>query len=270
MLRSPVVNGRFYPGSPDTLRKDLDDLIPLIEENEKINARAIVCPHAGYMYSGGVAGETVARVNIPKTVVIIGPNHRIGMGAPLSLGLADWSMPLGEVPIRKSLARDILERSTVIVHDEIAHRKEHSLEVQVPFLQYLQKNLTIVPIAIAYNVSLADCRRAATDLAAAIKAFNEPVLVLASTDMNHEEPREIAAKKDRLAIERIKAIDPAGLYETVRNHNITMCGMRPTTITLLTALELGATKAELVHYTDSAEANGDTSRVVGYAGFVIT
>lgn len=215
-----------------------------------------------------MAGETAAQVNIPETVVILGPNHT-GMGASLALGLADWSMTLGEVPVCQSLADSILERSTVITHDEIAHRGEHSLEVQVPFLQYFQKNLTIVPIVVSH-VSLDTCRQAATDLAAAIKDFNEPVLLVASTDMSHYEPRNMATRKDHLAIERVTALDPAGLYETVRDNRISMCGVMPTTVTLLTALELGASKAELVRYTDSGEASGDTSQVVGYAGFVIS
>ena len=267
MIRQPVVSDRFYPGDPASLRQILAGFIPDVPEEEKIVAKGVIVPHAGYVYSGAVAGETFARVKIPETVVILGPNHT-GMGQPLALGISDWNMPLGLVPIERQLATSILKHSEVIVDDDTAHLQEHSLEVQVPFLQYLQPNLSIVPIVVSH-VSYEDCQRAARDLVLAIQAYNKPVLLVASTDMTHYEPRASASAKDSLALERILALDPKGLYTTVLGNRISMCGVMPTTIMLLAALELGASQAELVRYTDSGEVSGDTAQVVGYAGVVI-
>ena len=266
MLRQPVVADRFYPGDPTILRQTLAGFIPAVQKKKK--ALAVVVPHAGYVYSGAVAGETFAGVQIPETALILGPNHH-GGGQPLALGISDWEMPLGGVPIERGLAVSILRNSEIIVEDDIAHLQEHSLEVQVPFLQFFQENLKIVPIVVS-QVSYDLCRQAAQDLATAIREFNEPVLLVASTDMTHYESRQSAGRKDHLALERILALDPQGLYETVLGNRISMCGIMPTTITLLTARELGATQAKLVRYTDSGETSGDIEQVVGYAGLVIS
>ena len=266
MIRRPVVADRFYPGDPTLLRRTVAGFMPPVAEREK--ALAVIVPHAGYVYSGAVAGETFARVEVPETALILGPNHH-GSGQPLALGISDWQMPLGGVPIERGLAVSILRNSEIIVEDDVAHLQEHSLEVQVPFLQFLQKNLSIVPIVVSH-VSYEVCKQAASDLAAAIREFNRPVLLVASTDMTHYESRRNASIKDHLALERIEALDPKGLYETVVGNNISMCGIIPTTITLLAGLELGATHAELVRYTDSGKASGDTDQVVGYAGLVIS
>lgn len=267
-MRLPVVADRFYPGNPAQLRSTLHELIPDVPEEEKLEALAVISPHAGYVYSGGVAGETMARVRIPGTVVILGPNHH-GRGAALALGMRDWQMPLGKVAVDQGLARNIINRSLVITADETAHNFEHSLEVQVPFLQYFQDSLQIVPIVVSH-VSYEVCREAARDLAGAIKEHEGPVLLVASTDMTHYESRQEAGRKDRLALERITALDPRGLYDTVVDHRISMCGFVPTTIVLLAAVELGASRAKLVRYTDSGEASGDISQVVGYAGMIIS
>ena len=267
MTRMPVVADRFYPGNPARLRATMDLLVPETAGAKK-RALAVVLPHAGYVYSGATAGRTVSEVEVPETVVILGPNHH-GRGAALALGTEDWRMPMGTVPIDRRLAAAILERSTAIVADEEAHASEHSLEVQVPFLQQVQPQLRIVPIVVGH-LPYALCQTAAHDLAAAIGGSAEPVLMVASTDMSHYESRRQAAQKDRLAIDRILALDPRGLYDTVIGQRISMCGIMPTTIVLMAALELGATRAELVQYTDSGEASGDTDQVVGYAGLIIS
>lgn len=268
MSRMPVVADRFYPGSPEALQSALAGLVPHVAADKKQHALAVVCPHAGYVYSGAVAGEVFSGVNIPKTVVILGPNHS-GQGKPLALGVADWEMPFGRVEIERPLAVSILRNSEIIVDDDIAHQYEHSLEVQVPFLQYLQDDLKIVPIVVSH-ISYADCQKAARDLAFGIREFGEPVLLVASTDMTHYESRSSASYKDRPALEYIEAMDPHGLYEYVVANRISMCGIMPTTVVLLTAIELGATKAKLVRYTDSGEVSGDTQQVVGYAGMIIS
>ena len=269
MLRSPAVAGQFYPGNKASLVNSHNNLIPDIPHEDKKEALAVISPHAGYMYSGGVAGETIARVKVPESVIILGPNHT-GHGVPVALmDHGAWEMPMGEVEINSELAAVIAENSSQIQIDEVAHRFEHSLEVQVPFLQYMQKKLTITPLVVSH-VSYQTCVSVGNGLAEAVKSYGKPVLIVASTDMTHYESRESAGSKDGMALERIMALDPEGLYNTVVNNRISMCGIMPTTVSLVAALELGATKAELIRYTDSGEASGDTSRVVGYAGLVVS
>ncbi|HHD56933.1 MAG TPA: AmmeMemoRadiSam system protein B [Desulfobulbaceae bacterium] len=265
MNRLPVVADRFYPGDPTVLRQTLTELIPSGKTARP--AHAVIAPHAGYVYSGAVAGETFARVQIPETVILLGPNHH-GRGGPIALGTEDWAMPMGTVPFAVDLAAAIIQNSKIIAEDNSAHQYEHSLEVQVPFLQYFQDRLSIVPIVVSH-ISYEQCRQAARDIARAVKAFADPVLLVASTDMTHYESREDASAKDHLALGYILALDPQGLYNTVVTNRISMCGIIATTITLLAAMELGAEYAELVRYTDSGEASGDTDQVVGYAGLVI-
>ncbi len=267
MRREPAVAHQFYPGDPLTLRHTLDKLIPATASKQK--ALAVVSPHAGYIYSGSVAGETFAAVDIPQDIVVLGPNHH-GYGAPVAIMQAGaWSLPLGEVPINTVLAHTILAQTNLISTDSMAHRFEHSLEVQVPFLQYLRPDMTLTPIVISH-LSFKACTEIGEALAAAIKQYGKPVLIVASSDMTHYESRESATKKDALALQRIQALDPEGLYHTVLGQKITMCGIMPTTIALIAALHLGATQARLIRYTDSGEASGDTNQVVGYAGLVIS
>ena len=265
MTRLPAVADQFYPGDPILLHQTLEKLIPVAAETVK--AAAVIVPHAGYVYSGAVAAETFARVEIPETVILLGPNHH-GRGQTVALGTEDWSMPMGDVPLAKKLAAAILEDSEVIVADNLAHQFEHSLEVQIPFLQYFQDRLRIVPLVVAH-ISYQQCRQVASDIFHAVRAYDDPVLLVASTDMTHYESRKNATVKDHLALQQILRHDPEGLYTTVVDNRISMCGFVPATITLLAALELGAGSVELVRYTDSGEASGDTSQVVGYAGLVI-
>ena len=265
MRRQPAVADRFYEGDPDKLYQTLRRLIP--KASERVEAKAVLSPHAGYAYSGGVAGETFARITIPETVILLGPNHH-GQGMPLAVGSQDWDMPLGHVPLARDLAESLTNTSSMFTFDDTAHCFEHSLEVQVPFVQYFQKNLQILPIVIAH-LSLQECCQAAHELAQAIQASSSSVLLVASTDMTHYLSRQQAAKQDRLALAHILALDPTGLYEKVFSQRISMCGVISTTITLLTVAELGARTAELVRYMDSGDASGDTDKVVGYAGVII-
>lgn len=266
MTRLPVVADRFYPGDPTILRQTLADLVP--PDQDAIKAKAVIVPHAGYVYSGGVAGETFSRVKIPETVIVLGPNHH-GRGESVALGTEDWAMPMGEVHFAVDLAADILKNSEIIVSDNEAHQFEHSLEVQVPFLQFFQEKLSIVPIVVSH-ISYSQCRQAALEIVRAVKAYDRPVLLVASTDMTHYESRQSASVKDHLALKHILSLDPQGLYNTVVTNRISMCGIMPTVITLLASMEFGAEKADLVRYTDSGEASGDTNKVVGYAGLVIS
>ncbi len=269
MHRSCAVADQFYPGDPATLKKLVANLIPSEQTKKKQKALAVLSPHAGYIYSGGVAGETLGTIEVPQDVLLMGPNHQ-GLGAPASLmEKGYWDMPMGSVPINETLAGLVLEKSALVEADIQAHKHEHSLEVQVPFLQYLQPKLRITPLVIShftYNNLLA----LGKSFARAIKSYGQPVLMVASTDMTHYESRQQAEKKDKLALDRVLALDAKGLFDTVLENNISMCGIMPSTIALVAALELGATNAEIIRYTDSGEASGDTNRVVGYAGVIIS
>ncbi|MCI5212653.1 MAG: AmmeMemoRadiSam system protein B, partial [Candidatus Electrothrix sp. ATG2] len=222
MLRQPAVANRFYDGDPVKLRHSLGRMIP--DASEKVAAKAVISPHAGYIFSGGVAGETFAQVEIPETVIILGPNHH-GLGAPLAVGTTDWEMPLGRVSLARDLAAAVTEGSELFANDDIAHEYEHSLEVQVPFLQYFQENLRILPVVVS-RLSFAQCQQAAGELARAVTQCGQPVLLVASTDMSHYISRQKATELDRLALDRILSLDPKALYNTViLTRRISMCGI---------------------------------------------
>jgi AmmeMemoRadiSam system protein B len=270
MKRSPAVAGQFYPGDRTTLARTVAELCsPAIEEHQKQKALAVVSPHAGYIYSGRVAGETFSRVHIPEDVIILGPNHHGQGGAVALMDKGTWQMPMGEVPINETLAAELCRVSRLVERDELAHRYEHSLEVQVPFLQFFQKDLTITPLVISH-IPFDDCVAVGRDIAVAVRNYKKPVLIVASTDMTHYESRQSASVKDNLAIECILKLDGAGLYETVLGRRISMCGIMPTTVMLTAAKELGAGKVDLIRYTDSGETSGDIDQVVGYAGLIIS
>ena len=269
MLRSPAVANMFYPGDKDRLKEQLSTYIRAVPEPKSV--LAAVSPHAGYIYSGGVAGAVFSQIRIPDAVVILGPNHR-GMGTSVALcASGTWDMPLGSVPINEDMAESILKVSTFgvkIKDDPGAHAMEHSIEVQVPFLQFLRPEVSIVPIALSH-LTYDACQEIGQALVQGIQDYGKEVLLVASTDMTHYESQKSAKEKDKLAIDRILDLDPAGLYETVSRHGISMCGVIPTTIVLEACKVLGAGKAELVQYATSGDVTGDNAQVVGYAGFIV-
>ncbi|MEA3385095.1 MAG: AmmeMemoRadiSam system protein B [Thermodesulfobacteriota bacterium] len=266
MIRQPAVADQFYDGNPTRLHYELGKLIGPAKEAK--SAKAVVAPHAGYMYSGAVAGAAYAQVEVPETVIILGPSHT-GVGSPAALmAKGTWSMPMGTVPISEDLATLMVELSDYLEDDASAHTYEHSLEVQIPFLQYRQPNLSIVPVCLK-NLSFSVCKEIGSTIAEAVKQAGKPVLLVASTDMTHYESQEQAEAKDRLAIDKILALDPQGLLETVRGHNISMCGVIPTTVVLVASLALGASSVKLIRYATSGDVTGDYVQVVGYASFVI-
>ncbi|NVM22051.1 MAG: AmmeMemoRadiSam system protein B [Desulfobacterales bacterium] len=269
MSRTPAVADMFYPGKRTLLKEQLDSFVKSIPEKKTV--LAAISPHAGYMYSGAVAGAVFSQIRIPEVAVILGPNHR-GIGASVALyGSGAWEMPLGPVSIDEDLADSILKASPhrgKIKDDPQAHTMEHSIEVQVPFLQVLRPDVAIVPIALGH-VDYHACQEIGRGLAQAVRDYGKDVVLVASTDMTHYEPQETALSKDRLAIERILDLDPKGLYDTVARHRISMCGVIPTTIVLEACKVLGATKAELVQYATSGDVTGDYAQVVGYAGFIV-
>lgn len=267
-MRQPAVADRFYPGSAKALALAVQELLPTGPVSGKLKGLAVVSPHAGYVYSGALAAETLSAVVVPETVIILGPNHR-GQGAPVSLSTTPWEMPLGTVPIDREITDLILKHSAQIRVDELAHKYEHSLEVQVPFLQKLQEHLNIVPLVLSH-ISYPLCEEVAKALAHAIQTSDKDVLIVASSDMNHYESRRKTDLKDNLALQCIERLNPYDLYHTVKNQRITMCGVIPVVIAMLAAIACGASKYHLVGHTDSGFVSGDTDQVVGYAGIVIS
>lgn len=267
-MRQPAVADRFYPGAPESLTLAVKELIPVAHKSSsKQKALAVVSPHAGYVYSGALAAETLSSVEIPETVIIIGPNHR-GQGAPIALSQITWDMPLGKVPVDREVCDLIHTHSQNIKVDELAHKYEHSLEVQVPFLQTLQKKLSIVPLVVSH-ISYPLCEEVANAIATAIRTSARDILIVASSDMSHYEPRQSTEKKDRLALQCIEQMNPYNLYHTVIDNRISMCGVIPVVIAMLAAKIQGGKKCRLIGYTDSGYVSGDTGQVVGYAGIVI-
>jgi AmmeMemoRadiSam system protein B len=220
------------------------------------------------MYSGQVAGTVYARLSVPQRVIVMCPNHT-GLGQPLSINTqGSWETPLGRVGVDTDLANALLQQFPPLREDAEAHRKEHAIEVQLPFLQARRAQVTFVPIALGtgHYDSLAGLGEA---LAEVIAAQNDSVLIIASSDMNHYESDSVTRIKDRKAIDRILQLDARGLYDTVFNEDISMCGFGPTVAMLTAAKKLGADKAELLKYATSGDVSGDRDMVVGYAGIVV-
>jgi AmmeMemoRadiSam system protein B len=266
MVRESVVAGKFYSANPDVLRSDLSSY--LSPARERVFAIGCVAPHAGYVYSGKVAGAVFSSIQIPTRCIVICPNHT-GRGHPLAV-MADgkWSTPLGEVAIDTDLAARLLKSCPALADDAAAHRFEHAIEVELPFLQTLCPALQMVPVAVGTS-RLVLLEELGAALAEVVRSSPREVLMVASSDMNHYEDDETTRMKDHKAIRTILDLDPQGLYQTVINESISMCGFGPAVAMLTAAKLLGATKAELVQYATSAETSGDKEMCVGYAGIVV-
>lgn len=269
LVRHPAVAGRFYPRDPDDLRAEAREYLSQSEE-KNAPQRAIGCmaPHAGYMYSGHVAGAVFGQVEVPRRCVVICPNHT-GMGRALSIMSAGaWETPLGDVPIDAALAAALKARFSGLQEDWAAHQAEHAAEVELPFLQLRQPELTFVPIALGTR-QFESLEQLGLALADVISAQSDPVLIVASSDMNHYESDAVTRVKDHRAIERILTLDPRGLYDVVTQQDISMCGFGPAVAMLTAARQLGAKSADLVKYATSGDVSGDRNMVVGYAGVVV-
>jgi len=268
MIRKPYVAGQFYPSSRDRLRETIAALVDPAASPQK--AIALVAPHAGYVYSGPVAGAVFCSVAIPGTCVILGPSHR-GIDSLFAIQLrGSWLTPLGESRVDEALASRIAAASRLVEENDEAQRAEHSLEVELPFIQYLRPDVAIVPLVVAPEASYADLETLGRALAEAIRKDGREILIVASSDMSHYVSQKTAEKKDMAAIRKILDLDPAGLFETVTSERISMCGFQPTTAALAAARALGASKAELIRYQTSGDASGDYTQVVGYAGIRIS
>jgi MEMO1 family protein len=266
MDRNPRVAGQFYPGTQTELEAEISMLVNKNAPKEEVIG--LVSPHAGYIYSGSVAGATFSRIQFKDTFVILGPNHT-GMGARFSImSEGNWRTPLGKVKIDSQLGNQILKSSAYLEEDTAAHLYEHSIEVQVPFLQYIKKDVQIVPIILA-DAKGAIYKEIGKSIASAIKDSGKGVIIIASSDMTHFEPQESAKRKDDQAIEAILDLNEDELLRRVHNLNITMCGYAPTVTMIAAAKDLGAKKAQLVRYQTSGDVSGDYRSVVGYAGILI-
>lgn len=266
-LREPAVAGRFYPGNPEDLRAEAQSYLAL-STAEPARALGCIAPHAGYMYSGHVAGAVFAHIEIPRRCVVMCPNHT-GQGQALAMmGDGAWRTPLGEVPIDEELARALKHHFPAMQEDSAAHRSEHAAEVELPFLQLRQPELKFVPIALGTG-RFEILEQLGKALATVITEQHEPVLIVASSDMNHYESDAVTRIKDHRAIEKILALDPRSLYDVVTQQDISMCGFGPAVAMLTAARELGAKSAELVKYATSGDVSGDRTMVVGYAGVVV-
>ena len=270
-VRTPAVAGRFYPGRADELLRDVRQYTSRVEVRagiDRIAAIGCVSPHAGYIYSGGVAGAVFSRLEIPEHCVILCPNHT-GEGGPLAImASTTWRTPLGEVEADADLGGRLLRRFPALREDSAAHRGEHAIEVQLPFLQVRQPQLKIVPIVIGTR-DFEVLHGLGEALAEVIAAREGKVLIIASSDMNHYESDAVTRAKDRKAIARVLALDPRGLWEVVMHEDVSMCGFGPAIVMLTAAKVLGATSATLVKYATSGEISGDYELVVGYAGIVV-
>jgi AmmeMemoRadiSam system protein B len=273
------VAGAFYPSKPKKIIEDIENcflhsLGPMklprdVDKKGSREIKAVILPHAGYMYSGPAATHgylELACEKNPDTVVILSPNHT-GLGTSISIwGDGEWETPLGNITVNEEITNEIEEKLDIAQFDQSAHIREHSIEVHLPFLQYIYDDFQIVPITMGYQ-DPETCKRLSEVISDTIE--DRDVLVLASTDLSHQESYMTAHKKDRLVITSITEMDEEKLYSNVLKNNITMCGYGPVLVTLSCTKKQGAKKAQLLKYYTSGDIIGDTYSVVGYASFKI-
>ena len=275
LVREPAVAGQFYPGKPAELRHEVEEFLSAATAKasaktpmSKLHALGIIAPHAGYVYSGAVAGAVYARIEVPRRVIVLCPNHT-GLGEALSIvSTGSYRTPLGDIPLDAAMGSALKAGFPLLREDALAQQREHAVEVQLPFLQMAQPELTFVPITVGtgqFEVLAA----LGLVMAKVIAACGEPVLIVASSDMNHYEGDDETRVKDALAIEQVLQLQPRGLYQTVRSQDISMCGVGPAVAMLTAVLKLGAHKAELIQYATSGDVSGDREHVVGYAGIAV-
>ncbi len=271
MIRQPAVAGQFYPADASEIGAALDALIPLAVPKRK--AIAVVCPHAGWMYSGHTAGLVYSCVEIPDRVILVGPNHRNAGSHYAVYSSGAWHTPVGDVPVAEPLALELLDNCELLAEDIKAHAQEHSLEVQLPMLLRANANVHIVPLLIGGGWPESGGRRELKEIgravAQSVKEYGKPVLLVASTDLNHYENQEASHIKDKLVLDAVVKLDPDALMDRVIDVGVSMCGVAATYIVLWAAKGLGAKRAELLEYRTSGDVSGDFARVVGYGGVVI-
>ena len=278
-LRKPAVAGSFYDGDSKSLNIQIENCflhkigpgeIPLVNPKRQNNIIGLISPHAGYMYSGPVAanGFFIAfNYFKPDTIIVLGPNHR-GFGEDISIMVeGKWKTPLGELEIDTDIAENILKNSKIIKNDKKAHQYEHSIEVQLPFIQYIfGKDIKFVPICMTRQDIDTDIEIAKSICSSVV---DKNILIIASSDFTHYEPQEYAENVDKQAINAILEFNPKKLYDIIYQQNLTMCGPGPITVMLIVCKTLGAKKAELLKYATSGDVSGAYGQVVGYASIII-
>jgi AmmeMemoRadiSam system protein B len=274
-VRHPCQAGAFYEGSQQALRRQIESCflsklgpgrLPEMVEKGPRSVIGLICPHAGYMFSGPVAAHSYFELAIdgkPDVVFILGPNHT-GLGSGLAIvNEGAWRTPLGDVEIDTEAANDVIREAKIVDVDEAAHSLEHSIEVQLPFLQYLYgARFKMVPIC--FLMQDLDSAREVGEALAKVAAHRNAVLI-ASSDMTHYEPCERAQSKDRKALEAVTALDEARFYSVIESHHVTACGYGPIAAVVTAAKSLGVKEAKLLCYKTSGDVIGDSSEVVGYA-----
>ena len=278
MVRAPAVSGRFYPAEPDALRRDVQALLNQAEHArapaDKRPAIAVIVPHAGYQYSGPTAARVFTALALPRLIVILAPNHTGVCSARGGASLWErgaFHTPLGDVTVAEGFARGLLATEPLVGIDHDAHRAEHAVEVMLPFLQLLEPQAQIVPLVLAWD-DWESCRALGDSLARLVQESGkagEPVLLLASSDLNHYEPATTSEAKDRRALDAIVSLDGEDLLRRCKKERISMCGRAPAATVLAAATTLGAERAEVVDYRNSGWVSGDAQAVVGYGGVVI-
>jgi AmmeMemoRadiSam system protein B len=267
-LRHPAVAGRFYPPDEKSLRQEVSGYLSQSPHQRPIRALGCIVPHAGYVYSGHVAGAVFAGLEVPQLCLVLCPNHT-GVGRPLAIvSEGAWETPLDNVSIDRAFAEALKQSCPLLQEDSTAHRSEHAAEVELPFLQLRQPKLKFVPIAVGTG-NFETLEQLGNATAEVIAAQNSPVLIVASSDMNHYESDAITRVKDHAAIESILRLDARALYDAVIQQHISMCGFGPAIVMLTATKKLGATSAKLVKYATSGDVSGDHDMVVGYAGIVV-
>jgi len=269
-IRHPAVAGLFYPAQPAALLATVQTLLGEVAAGPS-PAIAVIAPHAGYVYSGGTAAQVFARVDVPRSCIVVAPNHT-GAGAAVHGGsvyaVGALVTPVGEVQVDETLAASLLAACSFLEDDPDAHRREHAVEVELPFLLARRPDVTVVPIVLGWG-DWPRTRALGEALAAVVRESSGPVLLVASSDMNHYESAEVTCAKDRLALAPIERLDGEELLEVTRKHRVTMCGRVPAAAVLHAARLLGASRAELVHQSHSGMVTGDDTQVVGYAGVIV-
>jgi len=279
-IRRPSVAGAFYEGNTESLKAQIEDCflhdfgprkIPKVSEAGQRKIVGLVCPHAGYMFSGPVAAQAYYRLALdgrPDVAVIFGPNHT-GHGSPLAtMNEGVWRTPLGDVEVDCETANRIVHEARIVDIDDSAHRFEHSIEVQLPFLQYLYgTKFKLVPICFLMQ-DLSSAREIGQAVAKAL--IDKNAVIIASSDMTHYEPQETAAKKDRSALEAVESMDEERFYSVIEKYNISACGYGPIVALITAAKSLGAKEAKILSYKTSGDVTGDYSGVVGYSAVCFT
>ncbi len=267
MLRLPAVAGQFYPADPRELTRLVRKFSVEEPGAQKVRVRACLVPHAGYIYSGGVVGAVFSRIVFPKQILVLGVRHS-PVGEDLAiLSEGAWRTPLGDSPVDEALAQRVKASCPGLREDSVAHGREHSLEVELPFLQILDPGFSFVPVAVG-TLRFEELHALGMGLARVLKESTEEILVVTSSDMNHYEPDDVTRIKDAKAIDQMKAVDARGLFEVCRKEKISMCGLGPAVAMLTAMKEVGVESGEVVRYATSGDVNGDRDAVVGYAGMI--